>query len=277
MHWSGSCAYVSRTPAGTPDMPADQFFATVQKSIANWQDAVGGASYLKLMYPAPAPLEAHLDGINTVKFRTDRWCHPNDAQQNNVCYSASAAGITTVFFVQDGTPTPAPSSTPTSSSTTSTSPSPSCRRRRRRAPGTALADLENTLTHELGHLQGLDHTCKDSATPPQESRRAAATRRPTATGVRCLPIPDQQKIKIATMYNFASPSEISKRIAGARRRRRHRQRLSARVQSRTSVARPTSTTSRPTAAPSAGNARSLAALAMLLAALVALVARRRNS
>ena len=85
--WSGSCAFVQPDSAGTPDLPNDQLFQVVQKSLANWTNAVGDQGYLKLVYDAPAPLEAHLDGINTIKFRTDKWCHPNDAQQNNVCYS----------------------------------------------------------------------------------------------------------------------------------------------------------------------------------------------
>ena len=41
--------------------------------------------------------------------------------------------------------------------------------------GTEVSDLENTLTHELGHVLGLDHTCANAATPPQSgSERVAA-------------------------------------------------------------------------------------------------------
>jgi hypothetical protein len=77
--WPGSCVFIQPDADGTPDLPSDQLFDVVQKCLANWQDATAGVSYMKLMYDQPAPLEAHLDGINTIKFRTDRWCHPNDA------------------------------------------------------------------------------------------------------------------------------------------------------------------------------------------------------
>ncbi|MCA1665676.1 MAG: hypothetical protein LC659_15645, partial [Myxococcales bacterium] len=94
--WSTSCTYVTPDLTGTPDLPSAQLFEIVRKSMANWTNAVAQESYLKLVYNDPVALEAHLDGVNTVKFRTDRWCHPNDAQQKDICYSSAAAGITTV-------------------------------------------------------------------------------------------------------------------------------------------------------------------------------------
>jgi hypothetical protein len=208
--WPGSCTYVTPDSGGTPDMPDDMLFPVIMKSVANWQNAVGDAAYLKLVYQQPAELEAHLDGINTIKFRTDRWCHPNDAQQKDVCYSDAAAGITTVFFVQDGsahagTILDADIELNDINFTFAVLPTTGDPR-----AGTSFADLENTLTHELGHLQGLDHTCKDAATPPQEIDDSGAAP-PDCTMLSALPLPEQVKIKLATMYNFASPGEISKR------------------------------------------------------------------
>jgi MYXO-CTERM domain-containing protein len=213
VHWTSGCAFVTPDSAGTPDMPSDQVFATVQKSIANWQSALNGAAYLKLMYAQPAAIEAHLDGVNTIKFRIDKWCHPNDAQQNNVCYSSAAAGITTVFYVQDGsdkagTILDADIELNDINFTFAILPTTATPN-----PNRPFADLENTLTHELGHLQGLDHTCTDAATPAQEYVGDDPTAKPpSCSQLFNLPPAEQQQIRGATMYNYASPGETSKRM-----------------------------------------------------------------
>jgi len=271
--WSGSCAYVTPDSGGTPDMPNDVLFSVIMKSLANWTNAVGDQSYLKLVYSEPGPLEAHLDGVNTVKFRNDRWCHPNDAQQKDVCYSSSAAGITTVFFVQDGsdhagTILDADIELNDINFTFAVLPTTDMPK-----AGTSFADLENTLTHELGHLQGLDHTCKDAATPPQEVDDSGNPP-PSCDALGSLPLQEQVKIKLATMYNFASPGEVSKRspeaddVAG----------IAAAYPpgSDPGSCKTTDLNAFKTSGCSIGGrmSRSLAGLAILLCALVALVARR---
>lgn len=273
--WSGSCAYITPDAAGSPDLPSDQVFAIVQKSMANWTNAVGGAAYLELVYAQPMPLEAHLDGVNTVKFRTDRWCHPDDAQQKDVCYSPQAAGITTVFFVQDGsdhagTILDADIELNDLDFTFAVLPTTATA-----DPKRPFADLENTVTHELGHLQGLDHTCKDSATPPQEVDDTGSAP-PACDSLAELPVAEQLKIKLATMYNFASPGEINKRspeaddVAGIAN-------AYAPANNPGSCA-PTDLNAFKTGGCAIGGAtsRSLGAIAVLLGALLALVARRRH-
>jgi hypothetical protein len=273
--WSGSCAFVTPDSAGTPDLPDDTTFATIMKSMSNWTNAVGDQAYLKLVYADPMPLEAHLDGINTVMFRTDRWCHPDDAQQKDVCYSSAAAGITTVFFVQDGsdhagTILDADIELNDINFTFAVLPTTGQPR-----AGTSFADLENTLTHELGHLQGLDHTCADAATPPQEIDDTGNPP-PSCDTLGSLPLSEQVKIKLATMYNFAMPGEISKRspeaddVAGI---------VNAYPPaSDPGSCKPTDLNAFKTGGCSIGGAatrRSLAAIAVLLGALVALMLRRR--
>ncbi len=272
--WPGSCAFVTPDSTGTPDLPNDTTFSVIMKSMSNWTNAVGGDAYLKLVYADPMPLEAHLDGINTVKFRTDRWCHPNDAQQKDVCYSSAAAGITTVFFVQDGsdhagTILDADIELNDLNFTFAVLPTTSQPRQ-----GTSLADLENTLTHELGHLQGLDHTCADAATPPQEVDDTGNPP-PSCDSLGSLPLQEQVKIKLATMYNFAMPGEISKRspeaddVAGIAN--------AYPPANDPGSCKPVDLNAYKSGGCSiAGNTRrSLAAIAVLLGALVALMLRRR--
>ena len=68
-----------------------------------------------------------------------------------------------------------------------------------------LADLENTLTHELGHVQGLAHTCWDhvSATPPLDNNGNPI---PDCDG----PVPPA--ITMTTMFPSSVPGETSKRM-----------------------------------------------------------------
>jgi hypothetical protein len=272
--WSTSCAFVTPDSAGTPDLPNDTTFSVIMKSLTNWTNAVGDQAYLKLVYADPMPLEAHLDGVNTVKFRTDRWCHPNDAQQKDVCYSSAAAGITTVFFVQDGsdhagTILDADIELNDLNFTFAVLPTTGQPR-----AGTAFADLENTLTHELGHLQGLDHTCADAATPPQEVDDTGSPP-PSCDRLNSLPTTEQLKIKLATMYNFAMPGEVSKRspeaddVAGIAN--------AYPPANDPGSCKPTDLNAFKSGGCSIGGAtrRSLAAIAVLLGALVALVLRRR--
>ena len=273
--WPGSCAFVTPDSTGTPDMPSDQVFATIQKSLANWTNAVADQAYLKLVYQDPMPLEAHLDGVNTVKFRTDRWCHPNDAQQKDVCYSAAAAGITTVFYVQDGsdhagTILDADIEINDLNFTFAILPTTATAN-----PMRPFADLENTLTHELSHLQGLDHTCKDAATPAQEVDDSGNPP-PDCGSLGSLPLAEQLKIKQATMYNYASPGETSKRMPKA-------DDVAGIVNAYPPANDPASckpidlNAFKSGGCSIAGRAtRSLAAIAVLLGALVALVARRRR-
>lgn len=213
--WRSSCAIVQPDSGGTPDLPDDVTFATIRASMQAWQDAVHGCAYLTLTYVDPAPLEAHYDGVNVIKFRTDTWCHPDDSQSNGVCYSSVAAAITTVFYVDSpGSSTDgalldtdvelndidftfqvvdpaAPLSVPPRS-------------------GTSVADFENTLVHELGHLQGLDHTCRDAATPSWEVDDSGNPP-PDCSAIGKLPTAELEKVVGATMYNSATPGETKKR------------------------------------------------------------------
>ena len=216
--WPGGCVFVQPDLSGSPDLPADQVFATIQKSLNNWASTTAGCSYLKINYEQPAAVEAHYDGKNIIKFRTDKWCHPDDPQSHGVCYAPEAAAITSVYMIDDNDPRDGlildadveinnlNFTFAIVDPTVSVLPTP--------RTGTSLADLENTLTHELGHLLGLSHTCLDSSGGKFDVDETGAPP-PACATLNQLPAADRNKIAFATMYNFAQPGETRKRTPEA--------------------------------------------------------------
>jgi hypothetical protein len=211
--WPGSCVFVTPDSGGTPDLPSEMVFATAKKALQNWMSADASCSYLQLQYDTPAALEAHLDGKNVIKFRTDKWCHPEDAQEHNVCYSSVATGITTVFYIDkgahEGTLIDADIELNDINFTFVIEPSTTQAR-----PGTVVSDLENTLTHELGHVQGLDHTCNNGTSPPQEVDQNGMPP-PSCDALNSLPAAERTTIVNATMFPVAMAGETSKRMPTA--------------------------------------------------------------
>jgi hypothetical protein len=71
-------------------------------------------------------------------------------------------------------------------------------------PGEKVHDLQNTMTHEFGHLIGFDHNCYDPSAG-----------RPRATDNLGMAVPNcgdaTPAMRAATMFNSASPLDIDKR------------------------------------------------------------------
>lgn len=165
LYWASSCVFLSYDSAGTTHIPGEQEFIVLDQVFANWRQSIESCSYLRFQLESRVDgVEVGFDGLNLLKFRDDSWCRPATEDKPGECYDPRAAGLTTLFFVND------PESARNGeildadieingvnfaiSLDGATQGSDTC-----------LADLANTLTHEVGHLLGLDHTCRIGSEP----------------------------------------------------------------------------------------------------------------
>ncbi|HEX9102792.1 MAG TPA: hypothetical protein VF997_11345, partial [Polyangia bacterium] len=203
VQWNEKCVVVTIDMRGSKDIALPDIAVTLARAVANWTTRTGSCGGLLLASrPAYKVLDVAPDGLPAVIFRNDLWQRPGHAP-----HDPSAIGLTTVMYVNtpgvpgDGTILDADVELNNVNYTFTIDPATATAR-----PGTQVADLENTLTHELGHVQGLAHTCWDhiTATPPLDDKGN--------------PIPDcndptlPASITGTTMYPYATmPGETSKR------------------------------------------------------------------
>jgi hypothetical protein len=122
------------------------------------------------------------------------------------CYAGAAAGLTTVVYVDD--PTSARDGAIVDADVELNGVGFAISN-----DGVSLgtagckADLKNTLTHELGHLLGLEHTCLAPGDPPRTDGQGAAV--PACQATTAPGIVD------ATMYNYQDCGETKKQTLEA--------------------------------------------------------------
>lgn len=213
LHWGTSCVFITPDAPGTSDIDGDDERAAISAAMDEWNRGLAGCgSYMKLMMAQPEALEVGLDGKNIVKFREEKWCRPMNCKKPPECYSPSATAIATVCFINnkdrsdDGTILDVDIEVNAVDYAIATGCETQCKSN---GAGT-VADLQNTLTHELGHLLGLDHTCWDRlpSTAPTDDQ---GNRVPQCEPKSALP----RSVIEATMYNFQNEGEVTKRTLEA--------------------------------------------------------------
>ena len=213
--WRTQTVDIVGYPHGLPSMPVEQITAALQASVSAWStedpdNAV--CSYLKLsltMKPeSTVPPAAVNDGDNTIAIRDGDWesiCSTTK-QGKKVCHLPGELALTTVWsracgeIVEADVEVNAKDFSWADLSATNN-------------PG--LQDLQNAVTHEVGHFIGLDHTCLlgalvDSTGAPIEPVDNTGAKVPFCSSTDLTPAE-----RDATMYPSAQPGDVTKRSLSA--------------------------------------------------------------
>ena len=201
LRWASGCVQVSVDLAGTKALPGDLEREVVTQSIASWTTGTAACSYMEIVETGYEDREVGRDGVNMIKFRDSSWCRPATDDDPARCYADSAAGITTAVYVDDASSdrdgeivdadieiNGTDFAIADQGVTLATLP--------------CLSELSNTLTHELGHLQGLEHPCLAGGDPARVDADGQAV-------PACASTTDPTIID-ATMYNLQDCGEITK-------------------------------------------------------------------
>lgn len=210
LYWENSCVFVTEDAAGTTAIAGDDEFAIIEASNASWNDDTASCAYLNVMINDRKAVEVGNDKVNVIKFRDDVWGRPATADDPARTYSSAAAGLTTVVYIddensdRDGAILDADVELNGVNFRITVNGEP-------KLPVTKpQQELQNTLTHELGHLRGLEHPCRPSATDPERTDDTGA-----AVPVCGTAAANTTKITEATMYNYADPGETKKETLSA--------------------------------------------------------------
>ncbi len=199
--WKSGCVLLTTAAEGSIQIAGELEFAVIDQVLAAWQQGSSSCSNFQLVNEGKSDQEVGFDGVNVIKFRDSQWCRPATSKDPEECYDQAAAGLTTLFFIDDAGSDRNGEILDSDieingvnfavSVAGDTLGDPQCE-----------AELANTLTHELGHLLGLDHTCW-IAGPRLEDELGNVV--PSCTSPTL-----GAEITEATMYNFQSCGETKK-------------------------------------------------------------------
>lgn len=158
LKWNKSCVNLRYLLGGRPTSVSEELFRTaVNEAAAQWSSSKLSCTKMFLSTSASTSTTSFVeaDTVNTVQFRSDFWGRNARKEVDRVPYPQNALAITSVFanrktgeivdtdveinamFAMWGDVVANP----------------------QLLRSTNTHDLQNTLTHEFGHVIGLDHTC----------------------------------------------------------------------------------------------------------------------
>jgi hypothetical protein len=140
-----------------PGLTEETFRTAVGEAAAQWSSGQLACTKMVIELAASSDSKAFVDGdrVNNVQFRTDFWGRNAKDVKDRVPYPANALAITSVF-AEKSTGVIVDTDVEINAMSAlwgDVVANPALRK------STNTHDLQNTLTHEFGHVIGLDHTC----------------------------------------------------------------------------------------------------------------------
>lgn len=202
LYWESGCVFVTVDDAGTSAIAGDGEFAIIDASIDEWNNQTASCSYLNVINEGRKAHEVGNDKVNVIKFRDTTWGRPATGDDPARSYASAAAGITTAVYIDDDTSDRDGAIIDADVEINAVNFAVSVNGQ---STGTGCkAELQNTLTHELGHLHGLEHPCL----APGDPARVDDAGNPVPACFGTIPLPPE--ITEATMYNFQDCGETKK-------------------------------------------------------------------
>jgi MYXO-CTERM domain-containing protein len=166
LFWESGCVFVTVDADGTKQIAGDTEFNVIAAAITAWNNGVASCSYMQIINQGKKAMEVGRDNTNLIKFRDVSWCRPATKDDPMRCHPDTAAGITTATYVDD-------SGSDRDGAIVDADIELNGENFAISVNGQTLgtencnSELQNTLTHELGHMLGLEHTCLAPGDPPR--------------------------------------------------------------------------------------------------------------
>jgi MYXO-CTERM domain-containing protein len=207
--WPQSCVVITGYPADFVSlMPLDETENAADAAAAAWSTAAAGpnaCTYLaiSISYSMAAPPRAINDHHNSLIFRVTSWCEilPDGSCSTDLgAYDPAALAVTSVVANKD------------TGQIRDADIEVNAKDHHwgdlvlhpELASGGAYQDLQNALTHEMGHLIGLDHSCYQSASGLPHPLDNTGNPAPDCTEAPA-------EIKASTMFPSADAGDTDKR------------------------------------------------------------------